>query len=305
VIEEGQSTSDLDRLASVDLNLLVPLLALIEERSVTKAAARIGLSQPALSHALGRMRRLLGDDILVRQGSSLRLTPRALDLAGPLRSALRQTAHVVNLPHFDPDTDDRVVTATMMTPTAFVIGAPLARLVAARAPRATLRIRTITMPTEAAFTDEGVDVVLLSDAFSSPYPRERLYDDRWVVVAPPDSPPEATALDLLTDLPHVVFDAERRVMPYAVLDERGVRYRTGQLVSDNLLVAHLVARSGGVALQRHRVAAAMRATVDLRIEEFPFPLPGVGIDMVWNPRLSDQYFIEWLRALLFEAAALT
>jgi DNA-binding transcriptional LysR family regulator len=300
--ERDAGRSGLDRLASVNLNLLVPLLALLEERSVTRAAERVGLTQPAMSHALGRMRRLLGDDIVVRQGTGVRLTPRALELLGPLRAALQQTADVVNFPGFDPAHDARVITVAMMTPTAFVVGAPLARLIAQRAPRATLRIRTITMPTEAAFTEEGVDVVLLSDAFASPYPRERLYDDRWVVIASPDTPPEADALRLLTDLPHVVFDAERRVVPYSVLDEHRVDYRIGQLVSDNLMVVHLVARSGGVVgLQRRRVAAAMREVVDLRIEEFPFPLHGVGIDMVWNPRLSDQFFIEWLRGLLFEA----
>jgi hypothetical protein len=67
-------------------------------------------------------------------------------------------------------------------------------------------------------------------------------------------------------------------------------------------VPYLVARAGGVALLRYRVAAAMRTLVDLRIEEFPFPLPGLGIDLVWNPRLTDQYFVEWLRALLFDVA---
>lgn len=301
-VRPERSGADLDRLAAVNLNLLVPLLALLEERSVTRAAERVGLTQPAMSHALARMRRLLGDDILVREGARTRLTPRALELAAPLRAALQQTARVVNFPGFDPAADGRVITVAMMTPTAFVIGAPLARLIAERAPNATLRIRTITMPTEEAFTADGVDVVLMSDAFGSPYVRERLYDDRWMVVAPADSDPDASALDLLTNLPHVVFDAERRVMPYAVLDEHQVDYRSGLLVSDNFLVPHLVALSGGVALQRFRVAAAMRRIVDLRIEEFPFPIPGVGIDMVWNPYLSDQFFIEWLRALLLEVA---
>ncbi|HTW15596.1 MAG TPA: LysR family transcriptional regulator [Nocardioides sp.] len=302
--EQGADGSGLDRLASVNLNLLVPLLALLEERSVTRAAERVGLTQPAMSHALGRMRRLLGDDIVVRDGSRVRLTPRALELIGPLRAVLQQTARVVNFPGFDPARDKRVVTVAMMTPTAFVIGPALARLVAQRAPHATLRIRTITMPTDAAFTDEGVDVVLLSDAFASPYPRERLYDDRWAVIASPDAPRSADALELITGLPHVVFDAERRVVPYSVLDEHRVDYRIGQLVSDNLMVAHLVARSSGVVgFQRLRVASGMRPASDLRIEEFPFPLPGVGIDLVWNPHLSDQVFIEWLRGLLFEAAA--
>ncbi|WP_040801113.1 LysR family transcriptional regulator [Nocardia higoensis] len=301
--EDGSTTgSGLDRLASVNLNLLVPLLAVLEERSVTRAAERVGLSQPAMSHALGRMRRLFGDDLLVRQGSSVTLTPRALQLIAPLRTVLRQTADVVNFPGFDPATDRRVITVAMTTSTAFVLGPRLARLVAERAPHATLRLRTITVPTESTFTENGVDVVLVSEAFASPHPRERLYDDRCVVVASADSAPEASALDLITTLAHVVVDSERRVFPYGVLDEKGVSYRVGRLISDFLLVPYLVAQAGGVALLRYRVADAMRALVDLRIEEFPFPIPALGIDMVWNPHLGDAHFIAWLRQVLFDAA---
>ncbi|MFB7549919.1 LysR family transcriptional regulator [Streptomyces sp. NPDC056154] len=300
--EEGTRGSRLDRLASVDLNLLVPLLALLEECSVTRAAERVGLSQPAMSHALTRMRRLLGDDLVVRQGTGVTLTPRALELIAPLRSALQQAAHIVDFPCFDPATDRRVITIAMTNSTAFVVGPQLTRLIAERAPHAVLRLRTITVPTEATFTDKGVDVVLLSEGHFSPYPRERLYNDRCVVVASPDTPPEASALDLLTTQPHIVVDTDRRVFPYSVLEEEGVTYRVGQLISDFLLVPFLVARAGGVALLRHQVAAAMRTLADLRIDEFPFPLPGLGIDMVWNPRLADQHFIEWLRALLFDVA---
>ncbi|MFF9457921.1 LysR family transcriptional regulator [Streptomyces flaveolus] len=301
--ERGTTSSGLDRLASVNLNLLVPLLALLEERSVTKAAERVGLSQPAMSHALTRMRRLLGDDLVVRHGRGVTLTPRALELVGPLRSALYQTARIVNFPVFDPATDRRIITVAMTTSTAFVVGPRLTRLVRERAPHATLRLRTITVPTETTFTDQGVDVVLISEGHFSPYPRERLYDDRVVVVAAPDTPAQADALELLTTQPHVVVDTDRRVFPYSVLEDKGIPYRVGQLSSDFLLVPFLVARAGGVALLRHQVAVAMRRLSDLRIEEFPFPLPGLGIDMVWNPRLTDQHFVAWLRALLQEVAA--
>ncbi|MFJ8349240.1 LysR family transcriptional regulator [Streptomyces sp. NPDC094153] len=300
---EGTPASGLDRLASVNLNLLVPLLALLEERSVTRAAERVGLSQPAMSHALTRMRRLLGDELVVRQGSGVTLTPRALELIAPLRSALRQTAQIVEFPCFDPATDERVITVAMTNSTAFVIGPRLTRLVAEHAPHATLRVRTITVPTEATFTEGGVDVVLISEGHFSPYPRERLYDDRCVVVASPDTPPQASALDLLTTERHIVVDTARRVFPYSVLEDKGIPYRVGQWISDFLLVPFLVARAGGVALLRYRVAATMRTLADVRIEEFPFPLPGLGIDMVWNPRLSDRDFVAWLRALLFDAAA--
>ncbi|MGV9548547.1 LysR family transcriptional regulator [Streptomyces ardesiacus] len=151
--EQGTTKSGLDRLASVNLNLLVPLLALLEERSVTKAAERVGLSQPAMSHALTRMRRLLGDDLVVRHGSGVTLTPHALELVGPLRSALQQTARLVNFPVFDPATDRRIITVAMTTSTAFVVGPRLTRLVGERAPHATLRLRTITVPTETTFTE--------------------------------------------------------------------------------------------------------------------------------------------------------
>ncbi len=301
--ERGITGSGLDRLASVNLNLLVPLLALLEERSVTRAAERVGLSQPAMSHALTRMRRMLGDELVVRQGSGVTLTPRAVELLEPLRAALQQTARVVNLPHFDPATDRRVITVAMTTSTAFVVGPRLARLLAERAPHATLRVRTFTVPTEATFDEQGVDVVLLSEGHHAPHPRERLYDDRLVVVASPDSPPDADALTLISTQPHIVVDTRRRVFPYAELEERGIPYRVGLLSSDYLLVPFLVARAGGVALLRHQVATAMRELSDLRIEEFPFPLPGLGIDMVWNPRLADQPFLEWLRELLLDVAA--
>ncbi|WP_019925096.1 LysR family transcriptional regulator [Nocardia sp. BMG111209] len=298
----GATGSGLDRLASVNLNLLVPLLAVLEERSVTRAAERVGLSQPAMSHALGRVRRLLGDDLLIRQGGAAALTPRGLELIAPLRSLLQQAADVIDFRGFDPATDRRVVTVAMTTSTAFVLGPRLGRLLAEQAPHATLRLRTITVPTESTYTEHGVDVVLISEGHTSPYPRERLYDDRIVVVASTDTPPQASALELVTSVPHVVVDSERRVFPYSVLDEHGIDYHVGRRISDFLLVPYLIAGAGGVGLLRYRVAAAMRAMLDVRIEEFPFPLPGLGIDMVWNPHLGDRPFIAWLRQVLFDAA---
>ncbi|MEU5843669.1 LysR family transcriptional regulator [Rhodococcus sp. NPDC047139] len=296
---------DLPRLASVNLNLLVPLLALLEERSVTRAAARVGMTQPAMSHALGRMRRLFGDELVVRQGSGLVLTPRALELIVPLREVLRHTARVVDFPGFDPARDARTITLAMTNSTAFVVGPELTRLLAARAPHATVRIRTFIEPHPSDFTDEGVDAVLLSQAFAAPYPRERLYENRWVVIAHPDTDPDASALELLASIPHVTYDARQRVAPYAALDAAGVRYRIGRLVSDFLLVPHLVGRAGGVAVHTYRVARQMGRQMPLRIEEFPLPVAPLGVDVVWNPRLADSEFIAWLRSILVEAIAAT
>lgn len=297
--------SDLDRLAAVDLNLLPPLLALLEERSVTRAAARVGLSQPAMSHALARIRRLVDDDLLVRQGRTMVLTPHATELVGPLREVLDQAARVVRFPAFDPATDARTINVTCSTSTAYVLGGHLARLVAERAPHATLRMKTLADVDDSVFTDPGTDAVLIPEGVPAPYPRERLYDDRWVVFAARDvAPVDATALELLTTLPHAVFDTgNRRSRPYAVLDEEGVEYTVRQRVPDQMLLPALVARVGGVAIHRLRVVSTELFVDRLRIEEFPFPIPTLGIDLVWNPRLADTAFTDWLHEILSDAAA--
>lgn len=303
--DDSSETSSLDRLASVDLNLLVPLLALLEERSVTRAATRVGLSQPALSHALSRMRRLLDDDLLVRRGASMTLTPRAAELVVPLRESLGRAARVIRFPGFDPTSDERVITVAMTSSTAQVIGGPLGRLVSQRAPHATLRIRTFTVPDDSIFTEDSVDVVLLSGAFSSPHPRERLYDDRWVVIAARDAAPQdATALDLLGVLPHVLFEGPHgRLLPYVVLQEHRVPCDVRLVVPDNVLIPELVAEIGGVGLHRHQAMNRLERDLPLRVDEFPFAVPGLGLDMVWNPRLTDDGFVGWLRGILHEAAA--
>jgi DNA-binding transcriptional LysR family regulator len=294
---------DLARLASVDLNLLVPLLALLEERSVTNAASRIGLSQPAMSHGLTRMRRMLGDQLLVRQGRSMVLTPRAAELLPALRQTLTQTARLVNAAPFDPATDRRLITVAMTNSTAFVIGSTLSRLLAERAPNTVLRLRTTASSTMAVFAEDAADVILLSEGFATPYPRERLYDDRWVVVTSWDSPREADALELLEIVPHVVIDASpQRLRPYEILDERKIPYTVRQRVSDYLFIPHLIAQAGGVAVHRHQVGLEFEGRFDLRMEEFPFPIETLGIDMVWNPWLAEDPFKEWLRGILIEAA---
>lgn len=299
---------DLTQLASVNLNLLVPLLALLEERSVTKAAAKVGLSQPAMSHALRRMRRLLDDELIVRQGGGMALTPRAVELIAPLRATLQQTARLVRPSAFDPAVDARVITVAMTTSTAFTIGSAIARQVAQHAPHAVLRLRTThtltAMASSTVFTEDGADVVLLPEATATAFQRERLYEDRWVVITGAGAPAGATAEELLVRLPHVVFDGSLRLLrPYDILEEQGVAYTVRDRVDDNLLVPHLVAGSGGVGLHRHRVATAMQETLGLRIEEFPFPIPGLGIDMVWNPWLADDSFRAWMRGILLDAAA--
>lgn len=296
--------ADLARLSSVNLNLLVPLLALLEERSVTRAASKVGLSQPAMSHALRRLRRLLGDELLVRRGSGMMLTPRATELLDPLGRVIHQTASLVHTTTFEPATTRRLITVALTTSMALSVGGPAARLVAERAPNAELLLAMTNPTSSGVFAEQGADVALLSEGLPTPFPRERLFDDRWVVITNSSAPPDADAAELLATLPHVVYEAPPPLgRPYQVLDQRRVSYRVRHRVTDNMMIPAVVASTGGVAVQRHSVATALQSFFDLRIEEFPFPIQGLGVDLVWNPWLSDARFVAWLRELLMDAAA--
>lgn len=303
--DQEHTSTDLSRVTAMDLNLLVPLLAVLEEQSVTRAAERVGLSQPAMSHALRRIRRLLGDEVLVRRGNDFTLTPRAVGLIGPLRRVLQQTSALVAQATFDPATTTRTMTLAMTTSTAFVASAVLSRAILDNAPDATVRIHTTRDTGDTVFTQQRADVLFLAEGIASAHPRERLYDDRWVVVSGEPWPEGESTVDVLTRRPHVVFDGPQRTRPYEVLAEQGITPTVVELVNDNLLIPPLVAGTGRVALQRHSVATTMRDRMRERLflAEFPFPVPGLSVDLVFNPWLPDKAYRDWLGAILHQASA--
>ena len=265
----------------------MPLLALLEERSVTKAASKIGLSQPAMSHGLTRMRRMLSDELLVRQGRGMVLTPRAAELLPALRQTLTQTARLVNAAPFDPATDSRLITVAMTNSTAFVIGSGLTRLLAERAPNTVLRLRTTSSPTIAVFAEDAADVILLPETFATPYPRERLYDDRWVVVTSWDSPREASALELLETVPHVVLDAPRNACgPMKSSTNARSRTRSASACPTTCsFPPDRPGRRGGGPPVSGR--PGIRGPLRPAHGGIPFPIQTLGIDIMWNPWLAE------------------
>src|SRR5258708_20335439 len=109
-----------------DLNLLIVFDAVMQERSVTRAGSRIGLSQPAMSHALNRLRYMLKDELFVRTPDGMVPTPRAETLAGPLRSALSEMQLALEPVAFDPAAPDPRFTLVLNNNAAVVLPAPLA-----------------------------------------------------------------------------------------------------------------------------------------------------------------------------------
>lgn len=288
-------------LAATDLNLLVSLLALLEERSVTKAAERMGLSQPAMSHALRRIRRLLGDEILVRDGNVSALTPKAASLLGPLRAILSRTTTLLGGEEFEPSTSTRTVTIAASASIVYGVGPAIASVLERQAPNMTLRMVATNDMSDAVFTEGGADVLLLAQGYDTPHERERLFDDDWVVIGGTDELSDATVVSLLSRWPHVSLDSERVPRPYQELRSRGIDVDVDVRVSDYLLIPQFVAGRERIALHRRSVMKGMAAGRELFVVDFPFPIIGLAVDLVRNPWLDDPAYWGWLRDVLIAA----
>src|ERR1700712_2045661 len=165
-------------LAALDLNLLVALDALLLEANVSRAAMRIGLSQPAASHALQRLRDVLGDPLLVRTGARMELTPRAQALRGPLAQALDQVRGLFIPDDFDTASSERHFRLMMPDLAVELLMPPLMAKVTKLAPNVTIDVvpwrGPAIFPAEFART---IDLVIsIGDAFRG-FHRQRLYTD--------------------------------------------------------------------------------------------------------------------------------
>src|SRR3954470_15955335 len=165
-------------LNSLDLNLLVALDALLREASVSRAAMRIGLSQPAASHALQRLRDLIGDPLLVRTGARMELTPRAQGLRGPLAQALEQVRGLFTRDKFDAISSERHFRLMMPDLAVELLMPPLMEKVTKLAPNVTIDV--VPWRSSAIMTPEfarTIDLVCsIGDGFKG-FHRQLLYTD--------------------------------------------------------------------------------------------------------------------------------
>lgn len=164
-----------------------------------------------------------------------------------------------------------------------------------------LRILATGDIADAVFTEHGADVLLLAEGHETDHPRERLFDDEWVVIGGTPELLEGDVISRLQDWPHVALDSQRVTRPYEVLRHRGVDVKVQVRVNDYLLLPQFVAGVRRIGLHRRRVVAQMAHAHPLYVADFPFPVLGLGVDMVWNPWLGDAAFRRWLGHLLRRA----
>jgi DNA-binding transcriptional LysR family regulator len=290
------------RLASVDLNLLVALDALLQERSVTRAGERLSLTQPAMSGALSRLRQLFDDELLVRTGRTMRATPFAETLEASLREILAQVEQTVfSRAHFDPATDARTFTVLATDYTALVLMRPLLEQLAHDAPHVRVRVESARIGELASQLHRGeVDLAVLPAHLSEAggLDSEELFTDRFVVVVSTDHPEvdDRLTLEQLAGLPYLSFrQGEVRSVVDLQLDERGLGRAADALFESFVLGALLLRGTRMVAFLQERLARELRTAAALRIVEPPVPLAPLVERLSWHPRATNDPAHRWLR----------
>ncbi|MCB9561957.1 MAG: LysR family transcriptional regulator [Kofleriaceae bacterium] len=290
-------------MAGVDLNLLVVLDALLTERHVTRAAARIGLSQSAASHALARLRALFDDPLLVRgAGGGLMPTARAEAIAPALRRALDGLADTLRGPAvFDPATAERELRiATADFSDLLVMPALAARLEIA-APRLTLWSVAVPDDVPRALAAGDIDLVLTvrgrlrtAGLFERP-----LFDERFVCVVRDGHPAARQRLTLARylALSHLLIapGGRRGGIVDELLTAMGKQRRVAAAVPHFLVAPHVVAATDLILTLPARIAETLAGPLGLTVLPPPFEIPGFAMAMVWHERAHHDDGHRWLR----------
>ncbi|MCE0505536.1 LysR family transcriptional regulator [Roseivivax sp. GX 12232] len=295
--------------ASFDLNLLRVLDALLETASTTAAGRRIGLSQPAVSAALSRLRHALDDPLFLRQGRRLVPTDYAEGLRAPLRALLEETERLLIPPAgFDPARAEASFKISGSDFFAEMLMPELADHIARQAPG--VRVQLVDLVPESyidTFDRYQVDLALIPEiAFPDWIAHQHLFRSDFVTIARQGharlaragiAPGEVLPIDLFCDLPHVLFSPEGnlRAMGDAALAEVGRSRRVAMTMPVFSGVYTAVARSEMIALIPAQLARRVAPRVGLEIYRPPMPIAPARISMIWHRRATLSPPHQWLR----------
>jgi len=308
ILNDGWSTNRLTKtapkLGAIDLNLLVVFDAMMRDRSVTRAGQRLGLSQPAMSHALTRLRHMLKDELFVRSSNGMMPTPRAEELAAPIRIALDGLQQSLEPVQFDPSKATATFRIAVDNYAAIVLVAPIAAHVARIAPGVKLDFR----PSGTLDTFEQLDRNELhlamgpSAAQGERFSRRRLLQDQFVVVHRKGHAAAKTrefSTEKLATLPQLEVSSAQFGAEF--VDGGPGRSKPSlkpAMRAPFLSAAQILATSDLVSVLPLNVAKNMAGSHHLvfrRLSRSPKPIEAA---MIWLRRLDNQPAHAWLRDVI-------
>ncbi|WP_031044100.1 LysR family transcriptional regulator [Streptomyces sp. NRRL F-5650] len=287
-------------LSSLDLNLVVALRALLEERNVTRAGRRVGLSQPAMSAALSRLRRHFDDDLLARVGGHYELTALGQMLLDRVSTAYDLLERLfASQADFDPARESREFRLLASDYAVAVFGAELARVVHREAPGIRLRF-TQTPTTVVDDTDtllSTTDGLLMPHGVISDFPATDLYEDRWVFLVAEEHPSVGDRLtrEDLARLPWVTYQRTYDAPAVRQLGMLGVEPRVEVSVDGFQIMPLLVSGTRRIALVQARLARLLAPLAAVRVLEPPYEAVPLREAMWWHPVHTHDAAHLWLR----------
>ncbi len=313
-------THTVDDLHRIDLNLLVALDALARERNVTKAAARAGVSQSAMSHTLRRLRELFDDPLLVRGRGGMVLTPRAEALAVPLRSGLVSLARTLaEPPAFEPEQASR--TFRIVSPDLFdaLVLPTLLRRLLREAPSVDLAVVPMSKRLSDSLETGEVDLAIypvlldpqpfeLDTQVDAELQRRTLFRDSFRCFVRNDHPALAgrrkLTLTAYTRLNHVLVSpgGEGPGVVDRVLEARGLQRRIALRVPQFATALEVVAQSDLVLTAPSSLSRCSTGS-SLASRPAPVDIPEHAITMIWHPRFTEDPAHRWLRELMIDVTA--
>jgi DNA-binding transcriptional LysR family regulator len=296
-------------LRSIDLNLLTVLDALLTERHVTRASEQLGMSQPAVSHALSRLRQMFDDPLFVRGPTGLVPTARALALTGPLRHALDHVRSMVVVPQFDPGASTICFRLAMSDYGAALILPRLLAYLRANAPGIELIVIQDSREEMARRVADG-ELDLAIGVFPSLAPDLRsslILEERFQCLVDRDNPRlrrGRLSLEEYLAAPHVLVSVRGEPVGEveSALADLGRSRRVVAILPHFNVAPNVIVGTDLVLTLASRGLAACTADERLLILDPPFRIPAFTIVQVWHARNDASQALQWLRSLIGKVA---
>lgn len=287
----------------LDLNLLATLEVLLEEKNVSKAAARLHLSQPAVSTQLSRLRDLFNDQLLIPARRGMIPTAKALELRVPLRLALDHVRDTLTTHQsFEPGKAELTVMIASTDYLQSVIGLSIIEAIREHAPGIKIGLRNLEpYRLDEQFMNGEVDLALMTPEEAPSELRTRhLYDEVYVLIGHKDHPQlsDSMSFEDYLSLEHIVvsLDGGNFLTPHdQALKELGYSRNVVLSVATFLIVPEIVAKSNFVALVPKRL---VNGRTDLKIVSPPISSTGFSVGMVWHERTHNHSAHRWVRDVI-------